>query len=221
MQPSLQCYENQILILNSKKMGSKNNISVFLVDDNEVFLKTLALSLNERFKSEIQIESFMTGEDCLRKIKQSPEGVDIVILDYHLNTESKNAMNGIAVLKKIKEINFRTIVIMLSSEDKIKIATDSISNGAYEYVVKSETALIRTQNILKNSIEKELNSKILKITMTILEKYPELYKYIEEMPESIQDENNSGMMLQNLKAYYDSLHSMLNKYILEHNIIVK
>ena len=153
----------------------------------------------------------------MKKIQQNPEtAADIVILDYHLNTETKNAMDGIDVLKKIKEINFRIIVVMLSAEDKIKIAADCIKYGAYEYVVKSETAFIRIQNILKNSLEKELNSKILKITMTILEKYPELYKYIEEMQETIPDEKDPTVTLKNLKAYYDSLDSMLNKYLLEH-----
>src|ERR1700683_1952329 len=128
-------------------MNTQTRISVFLVDDNEVFLKTLALSLNEHFKAEISIESFATGEDCLKKIQQNPKtATDIVILDYHLNTESPGAINGIDVLKKIKEINSRIIVVMLSSEDKLKIATECIKSGAYEYVVKSETALIRTQN---------------------------------------------------------------------------
>ncbi len=205
-------------------MKTHNNIIVYLVDDNEVFLKTLALSLNERFKSQIVIESFITGEDCLKKIQLKPsESADIVILDYHLNTESKKAMDGIDVLKKIKAINSRIIVVMLSSEDKLKIASDSINNGAYEYVVKSETAFIRTQNILKNSIEKELNSKILQITLTILEKYPELYKFIEEMNETIPDEKDNTITLKNLKAYYDSLYSMLNNYMFKqpHNIKTK
>ena len=64
--------------------------------------------------------------------------------------------------------------------------------------------------------EHELNSKILKITMTIKDQYPELSKYIEEMPVTIPDEKNPEITLKNLKAYYDSLNSMLNKYILEH-----
>ncbi|MGP8215247.1 MAG: response regulator [Bacteroidia bacterium] len=201
-------------------MEAKNKISVFLVDDNEVFLKTLIFFLNEQFKSEIQIESFSTGEDCLKKIQQNPEAAtDIVILDYHLNTESNNAMNGIDILKKIKNINSKIIVVMLSAEDKLKIATDCITNGAYEYVVKSETAFIRTQNILKNSLEKEFNSKILKTTMMIMEKYPELSKYIEEMDETIPDEKDPQVTLKNLKSYYDSLDSMLKKYILEHPAI--
>ncbi|OFY86162.1 MAG: hypothetical protein A3F72_06830 [Bacteroidetes bacterium RIFCSPLOWO2_12_FULL_35_15] len=199
-------------------METKNKILVFLVDDNEVFLKTLALSLNENFKSEIRIESFVTGEDCVIKIQQNPDIVpDMVILDYHLNTEYKNAMNGIDVLKKIKEINSKIIVVMLSSEDKLKIATESIASGAYEYVVKSETALIRIQNIFKNSMEKELSSKILKITMEIMEKYPELYKNIEEMQETIPYEKDLGITLKNLIEYYDSLEAMLNKSKSEQN----
>lgn len=64
--------------------------------------------------------------------------------------------------------------------------------------------------------EHELNSKILKITMTIKDQYPELSKYIEEMPVTIPDKKNPEITLKNLKAYYDSLNSMLNKYILEH-----
>jgi len=203
-------------------MKIENTISVFLVDDNEMFLNTLSFSLNEHFKSDIQTESFTTGENCLKKIQQNPEtAADVVILDYHLNTELEKAMNGIDVLKKIKEINPRIIVVMLSAEDKLQILIDCIKYGAYEYVVKSETAFVHTQNILKNSIEKEFNSKILKITMIIMEKYPELYKYIEEMQETIPDEKDSEITLKNLKRYHDSLNSMLNKYIAEHPILIE
>jgi two-component system OmpR family response regulator len=198
-------------------MKMENKISVFLVDDNDMFLQTLAASLTEQFKSEIQVESFPTGEACLNKIQQNPvSAVDIVILDYHLNTDSKGAMDGVDILKKIKKLNSKIVVVMLSSEDKIKIATECIANGAYEYVVKSETAFIRTQNILKNSMEKEFNSRILKVTMTILEKYPELSKYIEEMQETIPNEVGPEITLRNLKSYLDSLNSMMDRYKVEH-----
>jgi two-component system OmpR family response regulator len=198
-------------------METPNAIKIMLVDDNDMFIKTLELSLKGQFKSEIQIESFATGEACLSRIKENPEtAADIVILDYHLNTDSETAMNGVDILKKIKELNFWTIVVMLSGEDKLKIAQDCITNGAYDYVVKTETALIRIQNILKNSMEKEFNSRILRITMTIMERYPELSKYIEEMQETIPNDVNPEVTLRNLKAYYDSLHAMLNKYLLEH-----
>ena len=61
-----------------------------------------------------------------------------------------------------------------------------------------------------------LNAKILKITMTIKEQYPELYKYIEEMRATIPDEKNPEITIKNLQTYYDSLNSMLSNYILEH-----
>ena len=64
--------------------------------------------------------------------------------------------------------------------------------------------------------EKELNAKILQITMTILEKYPELSKYIEEMPVTIPNKAHPKIKIINLKAYYDSLTSILEDYILEH-----
>lgn len=66
--------------------------------------------------------------------------------------------------------------------------------------------------------EKELNAKILKITMTIKNQYPELSKYIEEMPVSIPNEKNPEITLKNLKEYYDSLNSVLTKYMDEHPV---
>lgn len=64
--------------------------------------------------------------------------------------------------------------------------------------------------------EADLNEKILKITMTIMEQYPELSKYIEEMPVTIPNDNNPEIKLGNLKTYYESLSVMLNKYKTEH-----
>lgn len=70
---------------------------------------------------------------------------------------------------------------------------------------------------MKNEeIEKDLNAKILKVTMTIKEHYPELVGFLEEMPETIPDEKDPEITLKNLSAYYESLNSMLSKYKLEH-----
>jgi len=135
----------------NKSLKMQKAISVFLVDDDKTYLTVLVHYLHKHFKSKIQIDPFSNGEDCIKEIEKNPT-IEIVILDYYLNTGLPNAMNGLDVLKKIKKINSGIIVIMLSAEDKLQIATDCITFGAYEYVVKSETALIRTQNILKNLI---------------------------------------------------------------------
>ncbi len=64
--------------------------------------------------------------------------------------------------------------------------------------------------------EKELNSKILEITMKIKEKYPELYENLGEMPVTIPDIENPEINSKNLRAYYDSLKSLLKNYEHEH-----
>lgn len=70
---------------------------------------------------------------------------------------------------------------------------------------------------MKNEeIEKDLNAKILKITMTIKEQYPELSDFLEEMPATIPSEENIEITLKNLSSYYESLNLMLSRYKLEH-----
>lgn len=64
--------------------------------------------------------------------------------------------------------------------------------------------------------EKELNAKILEITMLIQDKYPELSKYLSEMEDTIAIEKDPSINTGNLKKYFDSLEQMLKKYILEH-----
>ena len=67
--------------------------------------------------------------------------------------------------------------------------------------------------------EKELNSDILKLTMTIQDKFPELTKYIAEMPVTIPDTENPEINIKILKDYYNSLEALLNKYESNHPII--
>ncbi len=64
--------------------------------------------------------------------------------------------------------------------------------------------------------EEELNAEILKITMTITDKYPELSKYIVEMPITNPDENNPKINIKNLQDYANSLSEILKKYAPNH-----
>lgn len=64
--------------------------------------------------------------------------------------------------------------------------------------------------------EEELNADILKITMIMRDRYPELSKYISEMPVTIPDEKNPTVNIKNLQDYYDSLKEILIKYAPNH-----
>lgn len=66
-------------------------------------------------------------------------------------------------------------------------------------------------------IEKELNADILKIIMTIRADYPELSKYLNEMPVTIPDVATPEMTNKILFEYYKSLESMLKEYIPHHS----
>ncbi|MFM9909072.1 MAG: hypothetical protein ACKVOW_06980 [Chitinophagaceae bacterium] len=65
----------------------------------------------------------------------------------------------------------------------------------------------------------ELNNDILKITMRISEKFPELSKYISEMPVSIPDTDDPEITIKNLSEYKESLELLLKKYEKNHNSV--
>jgi two-component system, OmpR family, response regulator len=122
---------------------SNEKIKLFLVDDDAVFLKSLEIEFLQH--ADFMIETFATGERCLENLSKKP---DVIILDYHLDGIDKNAMNGIETLDKIK-VGYKDIpVVMLSSQDKIDVAINCMHHGAFDYVVKSETAFIRLQKII-------------------------------------------------------------------------
>jgi len=138
-------------------MIKQDKIKLFLVDDDAMYLKLLAIEFLQH--ADFVIETYATGELCIANILNQP---DVVILDYHLDGIDRNAMNGIATLDRIKEINPDIAVVMLSSQDKIEVAIDCMHHKASDYVVKSETAFVRLQKTITTifkykKMEKELN----------------------------------------------------------------
>jgi len=124
-------------------MKNPKNPLIFIVEDDPAFA---TLTKNELINLNYSnLKLFTSGEECIKELKQKP---DIVLLDYALN----NGMNGLDVLKKIVAILPHTTVIMLTAYDKLEIAIDSIKAGAYDYVIKSETAFERIANLIRKTI---------------------------------------------------------------------
>ncbi|OJW81304.1 MAG: hypothetical protein BGO69_04360 [Bacteroidetes bacterium 46-16] len=121
---------------------------IFLVDDEPIQNEMLKDYLAERFVYDIK--TYESGEDALKDMHLNPE---IVVLDFHLNSNKAGAQNGVEILKAIKERHPSTQVIMLSGQDKIDVAIDSMKYGAYDYVVKGETAFSRMENTMNNISE--------------------------------------------------------------------
>lgn len=107
-------------------------LNLFIVDDNKSMVLALKQYIQSKFGKIIKISTFSSGESCIKEVDAN---TDLVILDYFL--EGKN---GLEVLKDIKDINPKTEVIMLSSNNDIDLVIDSIRNGAAEYVVKGPSS---------------------------------------------------------------------------------
>ena len=130
-------------------MKNQNNMDVFIIEDDQLQSEMLAdhMSKYKIFK----FHKYDSGESCLRDLDKKP---DIVILDYYLDKYDKDAMDGIDVLKEIKQKNPETEVIILSAQEQIEVAVNTMKHGAFDYVVKGEAAFHRLENSLYNVIRK-------------------------------------------------------------------
>lgn len=66
------------------------------------------------------------------------------------------------------------------------------------------------------SSEKEVTEAIAKLTMEIRDKYPEMSKYLNEMPVTNPDEEHPQVSVERLYEYYDSLKIIFDRYAAEH-----
>lgn len=111
-------------------MQTQDSPMIFIVEDNSIYNKLIASHLrSNNFK---RIESFLSGEECLKNLHKNP---DIVIQDYLLN-----GINGLEVLKETKKKNPKTEFIFISAQESIDVAIDTIRHGASDYVVKNQFA---------------------------------------------------------------------------------
>ena len=98
---------------------------ILLIDDDE----SIHFLYREELEEEgYKVHSALTGKDALQKLKiVSP---DLVILDINMP-----GMNGIEVLRRIKEISPKTPVILSSEYSEYK--QDIGARASDDYIVKS------------------------------------------------------------------------------------
>ena len=117
---------------------------IYIVDDDQLMVISLKQFLESKFGKDVRITTFNDGESCLKKISN---GVNIVILDYFMKNE-----NGLDILKSIKTINSQIEVIMLTSNEDMVIAIESLRAGAKEYVAKGANSESKVMQIIDYSI---------------------------------------------------------------------
>ena len=120
---------------------------IFIVDDDPAMVEMTKDFLLSRY-ADSEIFSFATGETALAELYRKPE---VIILDYHLDSVERKAMNGIEVLRRIKELLPSVPVIFISANEKPEIAANTIKYGAYDYITKNESAFQRLEIMINNS----------------------------------------------------------------------
>ncbi len=99
---------------------------ILLVDDDHDFLKIIASALE--LKS-YRVRTASSGEAAVETLSESY--FDLVITDLHMSQT-----DGIAVLKKAKEMNHDAVVMILTGNWDVSLATDVLRLGAYDYMLK-------------------------------------------------------------------------------------
>src|SRR5512136_1112207 len=120
--------------------------SILIVDDDEVMQETLADVLT---KKGYEIFSVGSGNEALSTMKKNV--IDLILLDMKLPD-----IDGLEVLKKIKEFDTEILVIMMTAFSDVQTAVSAMKSGAYHYINKPFEL-----EELKLLIEKGLETKSL------------------------------------------------------------
>ncbi|HVP91290.1 MAG TPA: sigma-54 dependent transcriptional regulator [Terriglobales bacterium] len=100
--------------------------SILIVEDDPLVRKTVTSQLSRRG---FDVAAAETGEDGVRRHAESAP--DLVLLDVRLPD-----LDGLEVLRRIKEKDRRAIILVMTAFDDMKTTVEAIKLGAYEYLVK-------------------------------------------------------------------------------------
>jgi len=130
-------------------------MNILIVDDEEKIRSGLCQFLNKQ-----SFNTFQTGLPSEAFAIVENNDIDIVLLDIRLPE-----MDGLDVLKRLKEINPETEVIMISGYGEINIVIEAMRKGAIDFFQKP-LSLVEVQRAIENTQRyHNLNRKLMDIEL--------------------------------------------------------
>jgi len=125
--------------------------TILVVDDEQL----IRWSLTDRLTQEGY--KVVEADTAKAALERHAEGVDLVLLDYRLPDG-----DGLSVLKKIKETDPDTLVILLTAYSTVDTAVEAMKHGAYHYANKpfnlDEIALLVEKALETTRLRREVRA---------------------------------------------------------------
>jgi len=101
-------------------------ITVLVVDDEEPFRRLLKKELTRKGYA---VEVAPDGSEALRLLRDN--SFDVILLDVVMPS-----IDGISLMKKLKEDSGNPAIIVLTGKATVETAVEAMKNGAYDYLTK-------------------------------------------------------------------------------------
>jgi len=105
--------------------------SILIVDDKQSVLSSLELFLSQHFEKIYTLKNPNQLESLLGR-----EPIDLVLLDMNFSGGISSGNEGKYWLKKIKQVDSRIAVILITAYGDINLAVSSIKEGASDFLLK-------------------------------------------------------------------------------------
>ena len=99
--------------------------TLLIVDDD----KSIRYSLKRMLEGSFAILTAQNGEEALQRVRENAPG--LILMDIKMPGRS-----GIEVLKEIKQIDPKSLVILMTAYGTTETAIEAMKHGAFDYIVK-------------------------------------------------------------------------------------
>ncbi len=130
-----------------KKAIKEKHLTIYLAEDNPVYLKQLEFFLKNRFEHSISVSAFPVSEVIDVKLEHG-HIPDVIIMDHVLSEKYEDASAGLDAIQTIHE-RYPNILLILHSAD---VDAGSSDSRVYKNVPKGEGALEHIAELIKQRL---------------------------------------------------------------------